>query len=255
MKASELKLEDIPNVRNFPSMFPEDLPGLPSFREVEFRLDLVPEAIPIAKLPYHLVPIEMQELSNQLNEIQDKGFIRPGSSPWGAPVLFVKKKDGRGTDILNSVMPFGLTNALAVFMDLMNRICRLYLDKFVIVFIDNILIYSKSKEENEVHLRLILELLEKEKFLQHIFDKKELNMRQRRWIELFNDYDCEIRYHPSKANVVADALSRKERMKPRQARAMSMTIHSSNKARILEAQSEASKGVNTPAEMLKRLDK
>ncbi|GJT86860.1 retrotransposon protein, putative, ty3-gypsy subclass [Tanacetum coccineum] len=93
------------------------------------------------------------------------------------------------------------------------------------------------------------------KSLQHIFDQKELNMCQRRWIELFNDYDCEIRYHPSKANVVADALSRKERMKPRRARAKSMTIHSSLKARIMEAQSEASKGANTPAEMLKELDK
>ncbi|GKB12820.1 putative reverse transcriptase domain-containing protein [Tanacetum coccineum] len=80
-------------------------------------------------------------------------------------------------------------------------------------------------------------------------------MRQRRWIELFSDYDCEIRYHPGKANVVANALSRKERMKPRRARAMSMKIYSSIKARILEAQSEASKGPNTLAEMLKGLDK
>ncbi|GKA22153.1 putative reverse transcriptase domain-containing protein [Tanacetum coccineum] len=80
-------------------------------------------------------------------------------------------------------------------------------------------------------------------------------MRQRRWIELFSDYDCEICYHPGKANVVADALSRKEWMKPRRARAMSMKIHSSIKAKILEAQSEASKGVNTPTEMLKGLDK
>ncbi|GKC94128.1 putative reverse transcriptase domain-containing protein, partial [Tanacetum coccineum] len=93
------------------------------------------------------------------------------------------------------------------------------------------------------------------KSLQHIFDQKELNMRQRRWIELLSDYDCEIRYHPGKANVVADALSRKERLKLGRARAMSMTIHYSIKARILEAQSEASKGVNTPAEMLKGLDK
>ncbi|GKB81778.1 reverse transcriptase domain-containing protein, partial [Tanacetum coccineum] len=93
------------------------------------------------------------------------------------------------------------------------------------------------------------------KSLQHIFDQKELNMCQRRWIEIFSDYDCEIRYHLGKANVVTDALSRKEWMKPRRARAMSMTIYSSVKAKILEAQSEASKGVNTLAEMLKGLDK
>ncbi|GKB80714.1 putative reverse transcriptase domain-containing protein [Tanacetum coccineum] len=84
---------------------------------------------------------------------------------------------------------------------------------------------------------------------------KELNMRQRRWIELFSDYDCEIRYHPGKANVVADALSRKEWMKPRRARALSMTIHSSIKAKILEAQSEASKVINTPAERLRGFEK
>nr|GEW95996.1 putative reverse transcriptase domain-containing protein [Tanacetum cinerariifolium] len=93
------------------------------------------------------------------------------------------------------------------------------------------------------------------KSLQHIFDQKELNMRQRRWIELFSDYDCEIRYHPGKANVVADALSRKERVKPRRVRAMSMTIYSSIKVKILEAQSEASKNTSTPTEMLKELDK
>nr|GEU46337.1 putative reverse transcriptase domain-containing protein [Tanacetum cinerariifolium]GEU54081.1 putative reverse transcriptase domain-containing protein [Tanacetum cinerariifolium] len=93
------------------------------------------------------------------------------------------------------------------------------------------------------------------KRLQHIFDQKELNMRQRRWIELFSDYNCEIRYHPNKANVVADALSRKERLKLRRARAMSMTIYSSIKARILKAQSEAFKDVNTLAELLKGLDK
>nr|GEY93047.1 putative reverse transcriptase domain-containing protein [Tanacetum cinerariifolium] len=92
------------------------------------------------------------------------------------------------------------------------------------------------------------------KSLQHIFDQKELNMRQRRWIELFSDYDCEIRYHTCKANLVADALSRKERAKPRRVRAMSMTIHSSIKAKILEAQSKAFKNANTPTEMLKGLD-
>ncbi|GKB11932.1 putative nucleotidyltransferase, ribonuclease H [Tanacetum coccineum] len=376
-------------------------------------------------------------------ELQDKGFIRPSHSPWGSPVLLVKKKAGsfrmcidyrelnkltvknryplpRIDDLFDqlrgayghfdsTVMPFGLTNAPVVFMDLMNRVCKPYLGRFVIVFIDDILAYSKSKEEHEVHLKLVLESLRKEKLyakfskcefwleevhflghvvnqsgihvdpskieavknwkapttpsevrsflglagyyrrfivnfskiakpltsltqknqkyewgekeeeafqtlknnlcdapilslpdgiedfvvycdasnqglgcvlmqrgkviayasrqlkiheknytthdlelgavvfalktwrhylygtksviytdhksLQHIFDQKELNMRQRRWIELFSDYECEIRYHPGKANVVADALSRKERVKPRRENVLPERLH------------------------------
>jgi len=88
------KLEDVPVVRDFPEVFLDDLPGLPPERDVEFRIDLVPEAKPIAKAPYRLAPSELQELMNQLQELLDKGFIRPSVSPWGAPVLFVKKKDG-----------------------------------------------------------------------------------------------------------------------------------------------------------------
>ncbi|GJT93885.1 putative reverse transcriptase domain-containing protein [Tanacetum coccineum] len=162
--------------------------------EVEFHIDLIPGATPIAKLPYRLAPSEMQELSEQLQELQDKGFIRTSHSPWGAPVLFVKKKDGsfrmcidyhlrsgyhqlrvHDDDISMTtfktryghfkfmVMPFGLTDAPAVFMDLMNRVCKPYLDKFVIVFIDDILIYLKTKKDHENHLRLMLDLLRKEK--------------------------------------------------------------------------------------------
>ncbi|GJR20990.1 putative reverse transcriptase domain-containing protein [Tanacetum coccineum] len=226
-KSNERRLEDIPIVREFPKVFLEDLPGLPPVRQVEFQIDLIPGAAPVARAPYRLAPSEMQELLDQLHELADRGFIRPSTSPWGAPVLFVKKKDGsfrmcidyrelnkltvknhyplpRIDDLFDQlqgsstyskidlrlgyhqlrvmdedipktafrtryghyefqVMPFGLTNVPAVFMDLMNRVCKPYLDKFVIVFIDDILIYPRNKEEHEDHLRIILELLKKEK--------------------------------------------------------------------------------------------
>ncbi|GKA42363.1 putative reverse transcriptase domain-containing protein [Tanacetum coccineum] len=184
-KSEEKRLEDVPIVRDFPEVFPKDLPGIPPARQVEFQIDLVPSAAPIARAPYRLAPSEMKELAEQLQELSDKGFIRPNSLPWGAPVLFVKKKDGSfryhqlrvcEEDIPKTafrtryghyefqVMPFGLTNAPAVFMDLMNWVCKPYLDKFVIVFIDDILNYSKNKEEHEEYLKLILELLKKEEF-------------------------------------------------------------------------------------------
>ncbi|GJU48716.1 putative reverse transcriptase domain-containing protein [Tanacetum coccineum] len=224
---SEKRLEDVPVIHDFPKVFPDDLPRLPTPRQVEFKIDLVPGAAPVARAPYRLAPSEMKELSEQLKELLEKGFIRSSSSPWGAPVVFVKKKDGsfymcinyrelnkmtvknrypflriddlfdqlQGSSVYSKidlrsgyhqlrvreedipitafrtryghsefhVMPFGLTNALAVFMDLMNRVCKPYLDKFVIVFIDDILIYSKSKEEHSEHLKIILDLLKKEK--------------------------------------------------------------------------------------------
>ncbi|GJZ06445.1 putative reverse transcriptase domain-containing protein [Tanacetum coccineum] len=93
-KSDEKRLEDIPVVREFPEVFPKDLPGLPPVRQVEFQIDLIPGTTPVARAPYRLAPSEMQELSNQLQELSDRGFIRPSTSPWGAPVLFVKKKDG-----------------------------------------------------------------------------------------------------------------------------------------------------------------
>ncbi|GKB99354.1 hypothetical protein Tco_0985491, partial [Tanacetum coccineum] len=93
-KSEEKKLKDIPVVKEFPDVFPEDLPGIPPVRQVEFQIDLIPRAAPVVRTPYRLAPLEMQELSNQLQELTDRGFIRPSTSPWGALVLFVKKKDG-----------------------------------------------------------------------------------------------------------------------------------------------------------------
>src|SRR5919202_1488371 len=94
MTAEEKRVEDVPVVKDFPDVFPDDLPALPPKRQVEFGIELNPGAAPIACAPYRLAPSEMKEMSSQLQKLLDNGFIRPSSSPWGAPVLFVKKKDG-----------------------------------------------------------------------------------------------------------------------------------------------------------------
>nr|GEW31663.1 retrotransposable element Tf2 [Tanacetum cinerariifolium] len=218
------------------------------------------------KSSYCLAPTEMQELSNQLKELQDKGFIRPSSSPWGAPVLFVKKKDGyhqlrvREEDIPKTafrmryghfeftVMPFGLTNAPAVFMDLMNGVCMLqFIASFSKIAKPLTLLTQKNKkfewgDEQENAFQTLKDML---------CDAPILALPE--GTDDFVVY-CEAS-NQGKANVVADVFSRKERAKPRRVRAMSMTIHFSVKAKILEAQSEASKNTNTPTEMLKGLDK
>nr|GEY24443.1 hypothetical protein [Tanacetum cinerariifolium] len=93
-KSEGKRLEDVPIVRDFPKNLPKDFPGIPPARQVEFLIDLVPSAAPVARAPYRLAPSEMKELARELQELSDKGFIRPSSSPWGAPVLFVKSKDG-----------------------------------------------------------------------------------------------------------------------------------------------------------------
>ncbi|GJR76212.1 putative reverse transcriptase domain-containing protein [Tanacetum coccineum] len=204
------------------------------------RLRSFPEGLP------GLVPSEMKELAEQLQELTDKGFIRPSSSPWGAPVLFVKKKDGsfrmcidykelnkltidlrsgyhqlrvREEDIPKTafrtryghyefqVMSFGLTNAPAMFMDLINRVCKPYLDKFVIVFIDDILIYSKSKKEHEEHLRQILKLLKKEE-LYAKFSKCEFWISRVQFFGHVIDYRG-IHVDPSKIESIKDWASLK----------------------------------------------
>ncbi|GJX88639.1 putative reverse transcriptase domain-containing protein [Tanacetum coccineum] len=325
-KAEEKRLEDVPTVWDFLKVFPEDLPGLPPTRQVEFQIDLVPGAAPVTRTLYRLAPLELQELSTQLQELSDKGFIRPSSSPWGAPVLFVKKKDGyfwmcidyhelnkltvknryplpriddlfdqlqgssvylkidlrsgyhqlrvRDEDIPKTafrtryghyefqVMPFGLTNILAVFMDLMNWVCKPYLDKFMIVFIDDILIYSKIKEEHEEHLKLILELLKNEELyakFSKCFSKIAKPMakltqksvkfnwgeKEEAAFQLLKQKSSSapIWLYP-KANVVADALSQKEQIKPLRVRALVMTIGLNLPMKNLNAQVEARKEEN-----------
>nr|GFA45282.1 putative reverse transcriptase domain-containing protein [Tanacetum cinerariifolium] len=424
---TERRLEDVPVICKFPDVFPEDLPGLPPPRQVEFEIELVPGAALVARAPYRLAPSEMKELAKQLQELSDKGFIQPSSSMGGAPVLFVKKKDGsfrmcidyRELNKLTIKNRYSLLRIDDLFDQLQGssvyskidlrfgyhqlRVCKTFLDKFMIVFIDDILIYSKNKEEHEEHIRIILELLQKEKLyvkfskckfwldsvkflghvinsqgvyvdptkveaikswtalksptevrqvlglagyyqrfikgfsliakplakltqknktyewgsedfvvycdaslkgygavlmqrekvivyasrqlrtheenymthdlelgavvfalrlwrhylygvkctmftdhksLRYILDQKELNMRQRRWIELLSDYDCKIRYHPRKANVIADALSRKERENPLRVRSLVLTDHKDLMQQILKAQAKSLKEEN-----------
>nr|GEV50178.1 putative reverse transcriptase domain-containing protein [Tanacetum cinerariifolium] len=196
-KSKGKRLEDVPIVRDFPGVFHEDLPGIPPARQVEFQIDLVPGDAPVARAPYRLAPSEMKELKDgsfcmfidyrELNKLTVKNrYPLPriddlfdqlqGSSVYSKidlrscyHQLRVCEEDIPKTAFKThyrhyefQVMPFGLTNAPAEFMDLMNRVCKPYLDKFIIVFIDDILIYSKNKEEHEEHLKQILELLKKE---------------------------------------------------------------------------------------------
>ena len=210
-------------VCKYEDVFPEELPGLPPRRVVDFGIELHPGISPISMTPHRMAPVELQELRVQLQELLDKGFIRSSTSPWGVPVLFTKKKRKtlllcidyrqlnrfmimnryplpriddlfdqlrearvyfkidlrtgyhqlrvRETDIPKTafrtlyghfeftVMPFGMTNALAAFMDLMHRVFQPYLDQFVVVFVDDILIYSQSEREHKYHLRIVLQLL------------------------------------------------------------------------------------------------
>ncbi|GJW88166.1 putative reverse transcriptase domain-containing protein [Tanacetum coccineum] len=359
------KQEEIVVVRDFNKVFLDDLFGLPPIQEIEFRIELIPGETPIAKSPYHLTPSELEELMcidyRELNKLTIKNhYLLPriddlfdqlqGSQFFlkidlrsGYHQLRVHEDDIPKTMFRTryghfefTIIPFGLTNVPAIFMDWTNRVCRLYLDKFVIVFIDDILIYSKTQEEHVEHLRLVLELLKREKlyakfskcefwlrevqFLRHVINgldryyrrfiknfskiaksltiltqkygledfvvycdtsgiglgcvlmqrgkviayaSRQLKIHEKNYTthdlelgavmfalkiwrhylygtkSLFSDYDCKIRYHPSKANVMADALSRKERVKPKRVRAMNMILQSSIKDRILAAQKEA----------------
>ncbi|GKA75382.1 putative reverse transcriptase domain-containing protein [Tanacetum coccineum] len=254
-KSEEKRLEDVPIVQDFHEVFPEDLPGIPPALQMEFQIDLILGAAPVAWVPYRLAPSVMKELSDQLEEFSKKGFIRPSSSPWGASVLFVNKKDGSfwmciDYQELNMLTFDWGDKEEAAFQLLKEKLCSapiLALPEGA----ENFIIYDDAS-----HKGLCVVLMQNEKCtvftdhksLQHILDQKELNMRQRRWLELLSDYDCEIRYRPRKANVVANALSIKERIKPLRVRALVITIGLDLPKKILEAQTEARKPKNLTAE-------
>nr|GEV46638.1 putative reverse transcriptase domain-containing protein [Tanacetum cinerariifolium] len=200
LKPEDKRMENIPVVREFPDVFPEDLPGLPPVRPVEFQIDLIRRAAPVARLGAVLMQREkvIAYTSRQLKTNEENYTTH---------------------DLELGAVVFAL------------KIWRHYLyGTKCIMFTDH-------------------------KRLQHILDKKELNMRQRRWLELLADYDCKIRYHPGKVNVGADALSRKERIKPLRVRSLVMTIHLKLPSQILEDQTEAIKEENTKAKNLRGMDK
>ncbi|GKC87464.1 putative reverse transcriptase domain-containing protein, partial [Tanacetum coccineum] len=328
-QSKEKRLEDVSIVREFLEVFPEDLPRLPPARQVEFQINLVLGVAPVARAPYRLAPAELQELSTQLQELFDRGFIRPVAHP-GELRLTVKNRYPlpRIDDLFNQLQGsrvyskidlksgyhqlrvreedipktafrtrYGhyefhiypraersLKGTLSLILRLLKK--GSYTAKFQVRIlwvskvqflghvidrvgihidpskIESIKDWASPKTPTKIRqfLGLGAVLMQKEKrhylygikcivftdhkSLQHILDQKELNMRQRRWLELLSDYDCEIRYHPGKANVVADALSRKERSKPLRVRALVMTIGLNLPKQILSAQSEARKEEN-----------
>ncbi|GJV81071.1 putative reverse transcriptase domain-containing protein [Tanacetum coccineum] len=283
-------LDNIPVVQKFPDVFLEELPGIPPDRQVEFHIDLIPRSTHVAKTPYRLALSEMQELMKQLPELVDKGFIRPSSSPWGAPVLFVKKKDGsmrmcidyrelnkvtiknryplpRIDDLFDQLQGatkdhethlrqvLGMLKQEKIYAKFSK--CEFWLREvqFLGHVINNegikvdpakinaimnwehpktpkeiryflglarlshalVLVLPERNDDMEVYcdassIGLGCVLMQRDhKSLKYFFGQRDLNMRQRRWLDLVKDYDCEILYYPDKANVVAEALSRKAR--------------------------------------------
>ncbi|GKE34735.1 putative reverse transcriptase domain-containing protein [Tanacetum coccineum] len=257
-KSDGKRLEDIPIVREFPDVFPEDLPGLPPVRQVEFQIDLILGAAPVARAPYRLAPSEMQELSNQLQELADRGltayyrrFIQ-GFSKIVKPLTKLTQKNkkyiwGKDQETAFQLLKQKLYEAPILALSEEN---------------DDFVIYYDASLQGAVVFALKLwrhylygtkcTVFTDHKSLQHILHQKELNMRQRRWLELITDYDYEIRYHPGKENVIADALSWK---KPLQIKSLIMTLHPKLPIQILEDQTEAIKEENIKAENLRGMDK
>nr|GEX05907.1 reverse transcriptase domain-containing protein [Tanacetum cinerariifolium] len=286
-KSEGKQLKDVPIVRDFPEVFPEDLPGLPPTRPVEFQIDLIPRAAPVARAPYRLAPSKIKELSEQLQEISDKGFIRPKEKLyakfskcefWISKVQFLSHViDSRGIHVdpakIESIKDWASPKTLTKIRQFLGLAgyYRRFIERFLNIAKSMMKLTQKGirfdwgSEDFVVycdasHKGLGAVLMQREKrhylygtkctvftdhkSLQHMLDQKELNMRQRRWLELLSDYDCDIRYQLGKANVVADSLSHKERVEPLRVRALVMTIGLDIPKQILEAQIEALKPEN-----------
>ncbi|KAG8474747.1 hypothetical protein CXB51_031285 [Gossypium anomalum] len=206
-KNPELKIESVPVVCEFPDVFPEELPGLPPVREVEFGIELIPGTTPISIAPYRMAPLELKELKAQLQELTDKGFVRPSSSPWGAPVLFVKKKrriDAGATVFSKIDLRSGYYQLRVKESDVPKTAFRTrpYLDKFVVVFIDDILIYSHDETEHAEHLRTVLQIL-RDNQLYAKFSKSEFWLREVGFLGHIVSGEG-IKVDPSKISAIVD---------------------------------------------------
>ncbi|XP_073022767.1 uncharacterized protein [Primulina eburnea] len=284
-KKKEVGIEDIPIIAEFADVFPDEIPGFPPAREVEFGIELMPGTSPISRTPYRMAPAELRELKAQLQDLLDKGYIRPSVSPWGAPVLFVEavlqwssptsvpeirsflglagyyrrfiegfSKIARYlTQLTQKGVRFHWSEACErSFQELKHRLttapvlsiptenerfvvytdaslhglgCVLMQDRHVVAYASRQLKPHETRYPvHDLELAAIIFALKiwrhylygtsftiytDHKSLRFLFTQTELNMRQRRWLDLPKDYDCEIEYHPGRANLTADALNRK----------------------------------------------
>nr|GEU31357.1 putative reverse transcriptase domain-containing protein [Tanacetum cinerariifolium] len=234
-------------------VFSEDLSGLPLTRQVEFQIDLISGAAPVAWAPYRLAPSELKELSEQLQELFDKGFIRPSHAirtDQRTCGIHGPREPGIHVDPakIESIKDWASPKTPTEIRQSLGFAGTIEGSKDFVVYCNashkglGVVLMQREKRHYLYGTKCMV--FTDHKSLQHILDQKELNMRQRRWLELHSDYDYEIRYHPGKANVVVDALSLKERIKPIRVRALVMTIGLEPPKQILNDQIEARKPEN-----------